>query len=108
MVSLLAGMIELESDSVEFDLELVGSLTMADATGDEIADANLEGFAFGLALGGLDLPGVARAQEFGDEDARWGLEREGSHGGILPKESNQIRCSRANRKFGHKINFRSA
>ena len=52
-------MVQLESKSVEF--EFVGASMVAIATGGEIADANLEGLAFGLALGGLDLPGIARA-----------------------------------------------
>ena len=79
VVALLLGVVELELDSVEFELDSVGSLTMASTTGGEIADTNLESLAFGFALGGLDLPGIARAEEFGDEDTRRGLEHDGSH-----------------------------
>ena len=78
-VALLAGVVELELESVELELECVGAVAVTSATGGEVADANLEGLAFGLALGGLDLPGIARAEEFGDEDAGRGLERDGSH-----------------------------
>jgi hypothetical protein len=78
-VALLADVVVSELEFIESELEFVGAGAMTSATGDEVADANLEGFAFGLALGGLDLPGVARTQELGDEDARRGLKREGSH-----------------------------
>ena len=79
LVALLVGMVELELEFVESELEIVGAGTVASATVDEVADANLEGLALGFALGGLDLPGVARTEQFGDEDPRRGLEREGSH-----------------------------
>jgi hypothetical protein len=79
LVAPLAGVVELELQLVESELEFVGAGAMTSATGGEVADANLEGLAFSLALGGLDLPGIARAQELGDEDARWGLECKGSH-----------------------------
>lgn len=79
LVALSASVVVLELESVESELEFVGAGAMTSATGGEVADANLEGLAFGLALGGLDLPGIARAQELGDEDAKRGLECDGSH-----------------------------
>jgi hypothetical protein len=79
LISLLACVVVLELKLVESALKFIGALAVTSATGGEVADANLEGFALGLALGGLDLPGVARAQELGDEDARRGLECKGSH-----------------------------
>ena len=79
LVALLANVVVLELQFVEAELEIVGAATVASATGDEVADANLQGLALGLALGGLDLPGVARAHERGDSDARRSLERGGSH-----------------------------
>lgn len=93
LVAFLAGMVESKSELVEFGLEVVGSLTMASTTGGEIADTNLESLAFGLALGGLDLPGITRAEEFGDEDTRRGLEHEGSHEASCRRVSNQMRQS---------------
>jgi hypothetical protein len=78
-VALLASVVELELEFVESELEFVGTAAVASATGDEVANANLERLAFGLALGGLDLPGIARAEELGDEDAGRGLECKGSH-----------------------------
>ena len=74
MVEPLASVVVLELQVVESELEIVGAYTMASATGDEVADANLEGLALGLALGGLEFPGIARTHEFRDEDARRGLE----------------------------------
>jgi hypothetical protein len=79
LVALLASVVVLELELVESELEFVGAGAVASATGGEVADANLEGLAFGFALGGLDLPGITRAQELGDEDARRGLECKGSH-----------------------------
>ena len=72
VVALLANVVVLELQFVESELEIVGANTVASATGGEVADANLEGLTLSLALGGLDLPGIARAQELGDEDARRG------------------------------------
>ncbi len=93
LVAYLAGRVELKSELVAFELELVGAAAVASTTGGEIADTNLERLAFGLALGGLDLPGVTRTQEFGDEDTRRGLERENSHEASCRRVSNQIRQS---------------
>ncbi len=74
-------------------LELFGSLSVPFARGFEIADADLKSLALGFALGGLGLPGVPRADEFGDEDARGGAKRQGGngllrsvHGGVLPEK----------------------
>lgn len=72
LVALLASVVVLELQFVESELEIVGAYLVASATGDEVTDANLESLALGLALGGLELPGVARTQELGDEDARRG------------------------------------
>ena len=78
-VALLASVVVLELELVESELEFVGAGAVASATGVEVADANLESLALGLALSSFDLPGIARAEEFGDEDARRSLERDGSH-----------------------------
>jgi len=74
LVTLLSGVIELELKFLEFVGEGIGPLSMLVATGGEIADADLEGFALGFARGGLVLPGVAGPHQLGDEDAGRGKE----------------------------------
>lgn len=83
---MLARVVELELEGLKLFGEGLGPLPMAFATGGEIADADLKGFAFGFARGGFGLPGLAGAKEFGDEKAGRGEElgdsgrRSGGHG----------------------------
>jgi len=78
LVALLSGVIELELKFLEFVGERIGVFSVAVAAGGETADADLEGFAFGFARGGLGLPGISGAEEFGDEDAGRGEELGGN------------------------------
>lgn len=70
MVALL-GVFESELQLVELVLEVLGVSAMAVAAGGEVTDADLEGLALGFSLGGLELPGIATAEQLGDEDAGW-------------------------------------
>jgi len=78
-------------ESLELESELVGPLAMAFAGGFEIADANFQGLALGLARGGLDLPGIAGPDQLGDQNPRRRLKRgRGNHGASCPKWRNSF------------------
>jgi hypothetical protein len=111
---LLLGVVKLEAELLKLLAEAVGAVAVAEATGGEVADTDLQGFILGFAAGRFVLPGVAAAHQFGDQDAGWGLKSD-SRGsafcvhGILPGPRGEPSAgSKIEPEKEHNPNFRSA
>jgi hypothetical protein len=79
LVTLKTCVFEFELNLLELLLKILGALAMMIARGRKIADADLQGFALGFTCSGLGLPGIARAEKFGDENAWRSQERGSGH-----------------------------